>query len=333
MYKLDPQLIQVTSYAISVRVFSFLIWIWLYISHPVLYISQAHSLYNSLSAREPDNERWTREAFKLQKLYWGDNSSVDYETQKTLTNKLKSELEQIRDKYRVEIKFADELVSRVDGNNLDSRPHRGFCRMMKKVSTDCSEDMRRFAGRVIEESVGILNTAPLCDFDAVAIGSIAKGEATPYSDLEFIFLVDNDTCESLKYCNTLAMTSYFLIGNLCETKLSYMAIKELHGWFDDRGKNGFKIDGLADGAGNIPTGNNPQNENHFIVTPKQLAEKYKTILHNPDLKTAIRGDLTAMLAYTVSIYSHQPDRQTGLLQRSEERRVGKECRSRWSPYH
>ena len=23
----------------------------------------------------------------------------------------------------------------------------------------------------------------------------------------------------------------------------------------------------------------------------------------------------------------------GLLQRSEERRVGKECRSRWSPYH
>ena len=25
--------------------------------------------------------------------------------------------------------------------------------------------------------------------------------------------------------------------------------------------------------------------------------------------------------------------QVGLLDRSEERRVGKECRSRWSPYH
>src|SRR5256885_7703846 len=25
--------------------------------------------------------------------------------------------------------------------------------------------------------------------------------------------------------------------------------------------------------------------------------------------------------------------RTGLLHRSEERRVGKECRSRWSPYH
>ena len=28
-----------------------------------------------------------------------------------------------------------------------------------------------------------------------------------------------------------------------------------------------------------------------------------------------------------------PGDPEGLLQRSEERRVGKECRSRWSPYH
>ena len=28
-----------------------------------------------------------------------------------------------------------------------------------------------------------------------------------------------------------------------------------------------------------------------------------------------------------------PEYVTGVLHRSEERRVGKECRSRWSPYH
>ena len=99
------------------------------------------------------------------------------------------------------------------------------------------------------------------------------------------------------------MTSYFLIGNLGETKLSYMAIEELHGWFDDKSKNGFKIDGLAKGAGNIPTGNDLKNVNHFIVTPKQLAKRYKTILDNPDPKEALRGDLTSMLTYTMSIYS------------------------------
>src|SRR2546430_15986682 len=33
------------------------------------------------------------------------------------------------------------------------------------------------------------------------------------------------------------------------------------------------------------------------------------------------------------ILSSGDPRLTGILQRSEERRVGKECRSRWSPYH
>mgnify|MGYP001793048346 CR=1 FL=1 len=54
------------------------------------------------------------------------------------------------------------------------------------------------------------------------------------------------------------MVSYFIMGNLGETKLSYMNVKELYGWFEDKAKNGFKIDGLAPGAGNIPTGNRDQ---------------------------------------------------------------------------
>ena len=41
-------------------------------------------------------------------------------------------------------------------------------------------------------------------------------------------------------------------------------------------------------------------------------------------------------ADTVKIYIYFDDTVTGNVanvQRSEERRVGKECRSRWSPYH
>ena len=84
------------------------------------------------------------------------------------------------------------------------------------------------------------------------------------------------------------------------------------------GKNGFKIDGLSDGAGNIPTGNTSQNENHFIITPQQLAARYRTTLDNPDPKEAVRGDLTAMMAYTTSVYSHQ-NPQSSLLQEFKER--------------
>ena len=72
----------------------------------------------------------------------------------------------------------------------------------------------------------------------------------------------------------------------------------------------------------------PISKNHFIVTPKEMAARYQKVLNNPDKKEALRGDLTAMLAYMKSIYSYQNGSK-----RSEERRVGKECRSRWSPYH
>ena len=38
--------------------------------------------------------------------------------------------------------------------------------------------------------------------------------------------------------------------------------------------------------------------------------------------------------HTSELQSHKdPDLVCRLLLRSEERRVGKECRSRWSPYH
>ena len=33
------------------------------------------------------------------------------------------------------------------------------------------------------------------------------------------------------------------------------------------------------------------------------------------------------------MYEMKPEYYIGIDMRSEERRVGKECRSRWSPYH
>src|SRR2546422_576297 len=34
-----------------------------------------------------------------------------------------------------------------------------------------------------------------------------------------------------------------------------------------------------------------------------------------------------------ALLDEREDRDVGAVERSEERRVGKECRSRWSPYH
>ena len=58
----------------------------------------------------------------------------------------------------------------------------------------------------------------------------------------------------------------------------------------------------------------------------KLAEKYQTRLHVLHLSTAIEMDL---FDNTLEL----KDKKITAEARSEERRVGKECRSRWSPYH
>ena len=59
---------------------------------------------------------------------------------------------------------------------------------------------------------------------------------------------------------------------------------------------------------------NPEHASHHIVTPKVYAAVFVTLLV---------GTALTVVAANIDL---------GLF-RSEERRVGKECRSRWSPYH
>ena len=165
--------------------------------------------------------------------------------------------------------------------------------------------MITYVNQIIRKSVSVLSAIPPCPFVVVAIGSLARGEATPYSDLEYMFLIKRTTPAMEAYFERLAITTYFLIGNLRETKLSGMAIEELEGWFDDCGKNGFKIDGLHKKAGNIPTGNGFHGfKNKFILTPEELLEEYKQCFTYPLQEQAIQGDMTAMFRYMKEVFSY-----------------------------
>ena len=69
-------------------------------------------------------------------------------------------------------------------------------------------------------------------------------------------------------------------------------------------------------------------ENHKVVRKIKLAlpDKVVDIIHCRNLRC-----VTSIEANAPHIF-HLVDPKRRLL-RSEERRVGKECRSRWSPYH
>ena len=49
--------------------------------------------------------------------------------------------------------------------------------------------------------------------------------------------------------------------------------------------------------------------------------------------SAIILSLLGILVYVAFRFKHWDFAVAGVIARSEERRVGKECRSRWSPYH
>ena len=67
---------------------------------------------------------------------------------------------------------------------------------------------------------------------------------------------------------------------------------------------------------------------------RSLARIVALLMH-PGLVTPTKIERCMQVAMTAKLNSGCLSRQVGAVvtDRSEERRVGKECRSRWSPYH
>ena len=192
---------------------------------------------------------------------------------------------------------------------------------LRDIMTNSDSKMTDFAKDVMAYTLQLITSfteEPPCSFAVIAMGSFGRGEAIPYSDLEYLFLIEEKSDDNISYFEKLAVTSYFVIGNLKETKLSHVAIEELQGWFEDMSRCGLQIDGLSMGAGNIPTGNGSREQkNQFIVTPEELEDCYRHVLYNPG-EEALRGDLTSMLTYTKLFYSKQ-EKRTDLLGEFRER--------------
>ena len=279
---------------------------------------QAHALYNSIGFRCENDPMWASKAFEIQQKYWNGSSNIDEQRSNEITLDLSDKLCQLRkavgerlyDTKSLTAKYILELKS---GKDLPNSSQEGFCQEMKELSLHCTEKMVQFCQRIFEFSLQALADKPPCAFCVVALGSFARGEMTPYSDFEYIILVERQDEKSANYFQKFAMTSYFFIGNLRETTLNTMDIAEIQDWFDDRQRNGFKIDGPTEWAGNIPTGKGSSSGNTYIMTPGKLFETYKKFLDEPKEEAYRHVDLTALLQYTKEVFTYGGKAATKLL--------------------
>src|SRR2546425_13349369 len=72
-----------------------------------------------------------------------------------------------------------------------------------------------------------------------------------------------------------------------------------------------------------------------LVTPEGAVRRVALVLRD-DLRLPLPAEVTLRLYATPKLFEQGLVQDGGVappLARSEERRVGKECRSRWSPYH
>ena len=244
-------------------------------------------------------------------MYWGDGTDEEFDKHRQMMVSLRHYLVKIRQKVSTDLNQFLPLIEQLqcEQDRLRStdnlRTISSFMSAVQSVSSTTTSLMTMFMSLMISKAVGVCAKAP-CLFSVVGMGSLAKGETTPYSDIEFLFLIEKKTTESLKYFEKLAVTVYFIIGNLKETKLKYMSIAELKGWFDDKATNGFKIDGLSVNAGNIPTGNgSTQPRYRMIMTVDEAALWYERVLTMPNEEESVRGDESAMLSNTCHIHGEK----------------------------
>lgn len=163
----------------------------------------------------------------------------------------KKTLHQIRDACRTSIKAMDELPT-VDPDERDIAVELERVKHTQRVYAEIAKSMKEFVTNMVEDCVGIMPSSPPCRYSILGLGSTAREEATPYSDLEFCILVENDKEDVLEYFTNLTNFLHLKVVELGETILPSLGIWSLNNyysenseddWFYDSGTRGFSFDG------------------------------------------------------------------------------------------
>ena len=155
---------------------------------------------------------------------------------------------------------------------------------MRDVFRDIQDMYVKLVSMLARECESRLGKPP-CNYAIIALGSVARMEATPFSDLEFAILYSDPGIEDkVRYFRIMSHFIHLKVINLGETVLPALAIEQLNdfqstdpnsNWFyDSATPRGISFDGAMPWASKTPLGrmattNKPALE--LIKTPEEMA--------------------------------------------------------------